>query len=116
MEINIMGLGNIGNFTPLPQITRLDKPDAEIALSRGESVGAPGKDADFGALVSGGVNKVNRAVSEFEGMSARFAEGERVNLHELMVKGEQADMSLRLMLSVRNKVVEAYQEVMRLQV
>lgn len=111
-----MGPGNIANFSPLPQINRLDKPDAEIGLSRGGSVGSVGKPADFGSLVSSGVDKVNRAVSEFETMSERFAGGERVNLHELMVKGEQADMSLRLMLSVRNKVVEAYQEVMRLQV
>ena len=42
--------------------------------------------------------------------------GENHNLHEAMISMEKADISLRLVVQLRNKVVEAYQEIMRLQV
>ena len=42
--------------------------------------------------------------------------GDSVNLHELMLAMEKADISLRLMVQVRNKAVDAYQEIMRMQV
>jgi flagellar hook-basal body complex protein FliE len=42
--------------------------------------------------------------------------GESVNLHELMISMEKADISLRLMVQVRNKAIDAYQEIMRMQI
>jgi flagellar hook-basal body complex protein FliE len=42
--------------------------------------------------------------------------GENVNLHELMISMEKADISLRLMVQVRNKAIDAYQEIMRMQI
>ncbi len=42
--------------------------------------------------------------------------GERVDLHRVMLAGEKAGLASQLMMSVRNKVVDAYQEVMRMQV
>jgi len=38
------------------------------------------------------------------------------NLHEAMIAMEQADISIRFMVQVRNKALEAYQEIMRMQV
>lgn len=70
----------------------------------------------FGDFIKNGVDKVNTSVVDFEKTTEQFASGEKVNIHELMVKGEQATMSLQLMMAVRNKVVEAYQEVMRMPV
>lgn len=42
--------------------------------------------------------------------------GDSVDLHELMIAMEKADISLRLMVQVRNKAVDAYHEIMRMQV
>lgn len=42
--------------------------------------------------------------------------GENVNLHHLMISMEKADISLRLMVQVRNKAIDAYQEIMRMQI
>ncbi len=42
--------------------------------------------------------------------------GERVDLHSVMLAGEKAGLASKLLMSVRNKVVDAYQEVMRMQV
>lgn len=111
-----MAVGRIINQGDFPQINRLDSV-VEGARSGGAVSGAGlGKTKGFGELVSEGISKVNGAVKDFEAVSNKFSHGERVNIHEMMMKGEQADMSLRLMLSLRNKVVEAYQDVMRLTV
>lgn len=74
------------------------------------------KSAGFVDLIKGGIEKTNEAVTDFEKISEQFAAGEKVNIHELMIKGEQASISFQLMLSMRSKVIDAYQEVMRMQV
>lgn len=45
-----------------------------------------------------------------------FAAGAGVDLHDVMIATEKADLSFRLMLQMRNKLLEAYQEIMRIQV
>ena len=44
-----------------------------------------------------------------------LASGRRKNLHETMIAVEQADISFRMLMAVRGKVINAYQEVMRMQ-
>lgn len=46
----------------------------------------------------------------------RLSTGEEKNIHNVMITMEKADISLRLMVQMRNKAVEAYQEIMRMQV
>ena len=46
----------------------------------------------------------------------RFLSGEGEELHDVAIKSTQADLSFDLFLQVRNKVISAYQEVMRIQV
>lgn len=42
--------------------------------------------------------------------------GKSSNLHETMIAVEKADIALRLMVQVRNKMIDAYQEIMKMQV
>ncbi len=72
--------------------------------------------SQFSDMLLGGVTKVNASFKEYETIANKFAAGETVNIHELVVKGEQADVSLRLMSAIRTKVIDAYHEVMRMQV
>jgi flagellar hook-basal body complex protein FliE len=109
-----VSIGKVYNPNAFQQINRLDLGNKEVGLT-GETR-APNSFEQFGDLVAEGIDKVNTSLTDYEKLSKDFSQGERVNVHELMVKGEQADMSLKLMLSLKNKVVEAYQEVMRLPV
>ena len=53
----------------------------------------------------------------FEGIvHKRLMAGEPVELHRVIMAGQQAGLAFELMMGVRNKVVEAYREVMRMQV
>lgn len=63
-----------------------------------------------------GLNEVNRLQSRAKGMAEEAAVGGDVDLHDVMIAGEKASVAMQLTLQIRNKMVEAYQEVMRMQV
>lgn len=60
--------------------------------------------------------QVDREIREANQKMEAFAAGSGMDLHDVMIATEKADLSFRLMLQVRNKLLEAYQEIMRLQV
>lgn len=70
----------------------------------------------FGEMLKTSINEVNQAQVSADRAAEQIAAGETKNLHGAMIKMEEADISLRLMVQVRNKAVEAYQEIMRMQV
>lgn len=70
----------------------------------------------FGAILKTSIVAVNKAQVDADHAAEQIAAGETKNLHGAMIKMEEADISLRLMVQVRNKAVEAYQEIMRMQV
>jgi flagellar hook-basal body complex protein FliE len=72
--------------------------------------------SQFAEALKGSIAEVNQAQVAADRASEQMAVGETKNLHETMIKLEEADISLRLMVQVRNKAVEAYQEIMRMQV
>ena len=75
-----------------------------------------GKSTDFQELVFKGINDVNHDLVKSEKISQEFMTGQKHNLHEVMISLEQADLSFRYMTTIRNKVLDAYSEVMRMQV
>ena len=62
------------------------------------------------------VGEVNRAQLESDRAIEQLQSGQGKDLHEVMIAMEEADISLRLMVQMRNKMVESYQEIMRMQV
>jgi len=70
----------------------------------------------FGKMLSQAVDTVNGAQQEADTAITRLAAGEPVDLHQVMLAMEKADITLQLTTEVRGKLVEAYQEIMRMQV
>lgn len=70
----------------------------------------------FGQLVSNGLSALNGQLKTSEADLQRLALGEAPNLHEVMVRLEEARISFQLMLQVRNRMLEAYQDVMKMQI
>ncbi len=70
----------------------------------------------FADTLKSAVNDVNdlQKVSDFK--MQQLATGENTNIPEVMIAADKADIALRLMVQVRNKIIEAYQEVMKMQV
>lgn len=90
------------------------------AIDPAESVKAASQAApaagDFGAWFTQQVGAVNTAVLRSEHDAHKLAVGEVQNLHEVMINMEEAKLSFQLLAQVRNRLLEAYQEVMRMQV
>lgn len=72
--------------------------------------------ADFSALLKDALSSVNDAQLEASEAVQKVLSGETKDIHSTMIALQKADVSLKLMLEVKNKIVEAYQEVMRTQV
>jgi flagellar hook-basal body complex protein FliE len=70
----------------------------------------------FGTRVAEGLQEVNRQLLSSQGDLQQLAVGEAQNLHEVLVRLEESRTALQLLLQVRNRVLEAYQDVMRMQV
>ena len=49
-------------------------------------------------------------------MTARFAAGEPLDVHQVMIASQEASVALNLALQVRNKLVDAYTEIMHVNV
>ena len=62
------------------------------------------------------LHEVNQAQHRADDAVRRLATGETDNVHQVMVALEEASISLQFSLQVRNKVIEAYQEIMRMQI
>ena len=71
---------------------------------------------DFGSFLAKAVNEVNQTQVEADTMSEKYLLGEVDNLHQVTISMEKAKLSLQLAVQVRNKVVEAYQEISRMQI
>ena len=75
------------------------------------------KDPSFAeTLTSPRLDKVNDLQKEADAAIQDFVSGETRNITETMIAVNKADLAFRLTMQVRNKIVEAYQEVLRTQI
>jgi flagellar hook-basal body complex protein FliE len=63
-----------------------------------------------------GFESLNTQIRAGQQATASLALGQADNLHQIMINGEQTRLDFELMMAVRNKLLEAYQEMMRMQV
>lgn len=70
----------------------------------------------FASVLKDSLNKVNESQLEADSMTEKLAQGKDVDLHQVMIAQQKANITLQATLEVRNKVIEAYQEMMRMQV
>lgn len=71
--------------------------------------------ADFSGWLAQGLSNVDASLKTADEGLRALAAGEASSPHEVMIAMEQARMNLMLMVEVRNRVVEAYQELARMQ-
>jgi flagellar hook-basal body complex protein FliE len=76
---------------------------------------APTAGADFAQLIGDGLAKLDTGLQAADTQLRSLAAGKEVAMHDVMISMEQARMNLMFMVEVRNRVVEAYQELMRMQ-
>ena len=77
-------------------------------------VNAPGK--GFGDLLTTAVDQVNDNQLAAQDALKGFAAGKIENVHDLVLTGAEAEISFKMLTQTRNKLVEAYKEIMRMDV
>jgi len=95
----IYGIDNIKPVPPIAQGVQPGKP------------AAPGE--SFGDTLSNFIGGVNRMQLEAGEKTQLFATGQIQDIHEVMAAAEEASISMALLLEIRKKALEGYQELMR---
>src|SRR5437899_8339719 len=87
------------------------------AMPKQPAATAPGSSSpsSFGKLLNEAVQQVNDVEKGSQGELQKFLSNES-DLHSVMIALEKADLSFQMMMQVRNKIVSAYQEIMKSQV
>ena len=94
---------------PILPISGVTLPGAIRPAGQSHSNGA------FQEVLSGAIQKVESFGQNASASVERFLSGENEELHTTILATQQAQLSFELFMQARNKVVSAYQEIMRMQ-
>lgn len=96
-----MTIGSIGKMVPeLMTFQKTEKPS----------------DGQFNNVLSEFISDVNKSQLNATQLTKDFADGKEVEIHDVMIAGEKAKTELQLLMEIRNKTVDMYKELSRMQV
>lgn len=98
---------------PLPMITA-EGPSPSLSPQLPSPVGDGAGGPSFEERVGNAIGEVQRLGDVALSASEGYMAGDHQDVHGTMIAMQEADVSLRLMASVRNRAIEAYREVMRM--
>jgi flagellar hook-basal body complex protein FliE len=101
----LQGYGQLGGSSEIRPVA--PSATAEMRTAEGQT---------FGDLLTESINQVNQMQIETDEAMKRLASGESGNVHETLLAMQKAEISMRMLVEVRSKLVGAYQEIMRMQV
>ena len=103
-------------ITPDTLLVQMRALAAQAQGQKPEQVSAE-KATDFADLLKQSINKVNEVQQSGSQLAEAFQKGDpNVQMTEVMVSLQKANVSFQAMVEVRNKLVSAYQEIMNMQV
>jgi flagellar hook-basal body complex protein FliE len=73
-------------------------------------------ESSFGDSMRDAVSKVSDLESNADQFANKLAAGDAVEIHQAMIAMQKASTALQFTIQVRNKIIEAYHEIMRMQV
>lgn len=108
-------------FLPIEALASLS-PAAQnmVSMANANALGTAvpptlqGADGSFGKLVTDGIAQVNSRLIDSQVDLQKLAVGDAQNLHQIMMKLEESRLSFQLMMQVRSRLLEAYQDIMKM--
>ncbi len=82
--------------------------------STSSMTGASGQ--SFGQMLESAIGQVNNAQLHAADLRSRFAAGEPMDVHKVMIAGEEASVALNLAVQVRNKITDGYTQLMQVSI
>jgi flagellar hook-basal body complex protein FliE len=103
------------NASPKISIPDLQKltPNSDVPAS---VTAAPSGSASFSIVLGGFIQEVSDKQTAANDSVTGLLSGKNVSLHQTMISMEEASVSFQLMVEVRNRLLDSYQELMRMQV
>jgi flagellar hook-basal body complex protein FliE len=102
-------LQNLSQLSPLSPVSGTSKSGL------GSAAGGADGDLAFGDLLKQALQEVNQASAQAEDEARNLMAGESADMHTAMLAVQKADLSFQMMMAVRSKLIDAYREVMRMQ-
>lgn len=96
----------------LPDLEKIAPTSTPSTVNPAESAGS----GSFSNLLGNFVNEVSAKQSGADDTVNALLSGQNVSLHQAMISMEEASVSFQMMVEVRNKLLDSYQELMRMQV
>ena len=100
----------------IPEFALKSSPVVDARTPRAARAGGSAEGASFKNILADAVGEVGRLQSDADMAIKKLVSGEVKDITDAMVAIEKADVSFQTMMAVRNKIVAAYEEVMRMQV
>lgn len=91
-------------------------PGKEILSPAGKTRDSQKEDTSFQKVLNDLIDKVSELEKNADKSIQELISGERENIHQVMTAAEEASLAFNLMMEIRNKLVEAYKEIMRMQI
>ena len=104
-------IGAIGGFSPVDAITKV----AETAKTSGTQATQGTSGTDFAGMLSAGLQSVQAAQAKSSDLATQVANGTLADPAQYTMAATEASLGLQLTMAIRNKAVEAFQEIMRMQ-
>lgn len=114
-----LAIENIGSWTSnigqskIEDVSTSKISDVASTQSTSDSSSA---DSSFAQMLKEGMQHVNETQSDADHAVKELLAGRSKNIHETMLLMEKADMTFKMAMQVRNKIIDAYREVMKMQV
>jgi len=92
--------------------------EISVPFHSGKTISSESKNdkSSFGKILTDSIAEVNKLQKKADNASLNLVTGKETDIHSTMIAIEKADVSFRLMMQVRNKIVAAYEEIKRMQV
>jgi flagellar hook-basal body complex protein FliE len=91
-------------------------PNLQMPEMRSPRTQGSEKGAGFGDILKDAISTVNELQKQSDQEIQKLMTGESQDLHTTVIAMQKADLSFQMMMQVRNKIMEAYQEIMRMQI
>jgi len=106
-----MNISPISTFSSLPLqgIRSLPATGADAAA------GAGAAKPDFGSMVANGLEQLQSLQSTSDNLAVKASTGDLTDIHDYMIAANEASVATELTVALRNKAVDAFTEIMRMQ-
>ena len=106
-------IGQISAENLAQQYNPINSHDVTANINKAPGKGKNG--TEFKEILGGLISDVDRAQKEADLSLKSLAKGENTSVQDVVMKMEEADLSFKLMKEVRNKLLDAYKEIMSMQ-